>query len=86
MKKLVALMSCIVLAGCASVTPEKFIGPSGSAAYTMKCSGSGLDWDDCYKKAGEICPNGYEIIDKSSDVIGGASGISTRRHMVLECK
>ena len=32
----------------------------------MKCSGFGRNVNACFKTAGELCPNGYDIVDRSS--------------------
>ena len=79
----------VLLAAC-SVSPRQFIGPNGGTAYSMRCSGGGRSLDDCYRKAGEICPSGYAIIDRSSSVFGvpTASGtiIGTHHSLVIECR
>jgi hypothetical protein len=82
----------LVLASCASVQPQEFKGPNGKTAYSMRCSGMGRTLDDCYKKAGEICPNGYDIIDRASGTVGipvsGGRGmiIAPQHNLAIECK
>lgn len=89
MKKLAVLAFC-VLTGCASPNPQAFSGPDGGTAYTMKCSGYGRDWDDCYKEAGRLCPNGYDIVGQNSGVggvvpAGSGAVIVNKQNMAIEC-
>jgi len=76
--------------GCASVTPSQFIGPNGKTAYSMRCSGLGRTLDECYQKAGLLCPSGYNIIENSSSTVAmmnqGAMVAAPRRDMAIECK
>lgn len=58
------LLICAALAGCASVNPEAFRGPSGGQAFVMHCSGMGRSLAQCYRKAAELCPAGYKVIDQ----------------------
>ncbi len=89
MKTLVLLLA-VPLASCASITPQELRGPNGKPAYAMKCSGLGRTLEDCYKKAGEICPNGYTIVDRASSVIGvpsnGGTIMAPQNSLVIECK
>lgn len=56
MKNLIILIA-IFLSGCATST--KMILPSGVTGYSIEC---GAYSQECYKKAGELCPNGYDIV------------------------
>ena len=89
-------MQCLTLAGlllltsCASIEPQEFKGPSGKTAYSMKCSGLGRTLGACYKKAGEVCPNGYNIIDRTSGTVAipvqGGIIAAPQYHLAIECK
>lgn len=79
-----------LLAGCALVTEVK--GPSGRTNYSIKC-GSDLI-EKCYQKAAELCPSGYEMVDRMGS---GGPGMVTRvgttyfaaqgpNNMLIECK
>jgi hypothetical protein len=89
MKKIIILIVTVFISACA-VEPVRFNGPNGNAAYSMKCSGMGRSLDECYQKAGEVCPQGYTIIDRSSSPIGvpvnGSIMVSARQGMAIECK
>ena len=89
MKKLI-LIALVALAGCAQVVPVPFNGPSGKQAYSMKCSGGGRSMDVCFQKAGELCPTGYFIIERSNAIEGAAvngyASLSTRQALAVECK
>ena len=84
--------STLVLSGCLEVIPKRFIGPNGKTAYNMRCSGMGRTMDKCYQKAGEICRNGYNIIDISSssfttpNLSTGGVIVGNKKEMAIECK
>jgi hypothetical protein len=81
----------VVLAACAAIEPQQFVGPNSKTAYSMKCSGMGRTLDACYKKAGEICPGGYNIIDRATGTIGvpmqgGGTIMTPEYNLAIECK
>jgi hypothetical protein len=88
--RLSLLSISLALVSCASIEPHKFVGPNGNTAYSMRCSGMGRTLDACYKKAGEVCPGGYNIVDRSSGTVGmptsGGMMIGTRESLAVECK
>lgn len=91
MKVLIAVGITLVLAACATIEPQKFRGPSGNDAYSMRCSGMGRTLDACYQKAGELCPNGYTIIDRTSGTVavpatGGGVIAAPQHNLAIECK
>ena len=91
MKRIIlAALVGVGLTACAEVNPEHFRGPSGKDAYTMRCSGFGRTWAKCYTKAGEICPNGYNIVSQHSGTIaipyGGSIIAAPKQTLVVECK
>jgi hypothetical protein len=54
-----------------------------------------MSWNQCYEKAGDKCPNGYDIISKDGDGGNGMAGGSGRgffgasgssRAMMVACK
>lgn len=84
-----AAVAALSLSGC-SVNPQKFQGPNGNSAYSMTCSGMGRGWDDCYKKAADLCPNGYDVVGQQSgtQVVPTPNGPvgSPRQSLAVECK
>ena len=64
-----AFVVLLLLASCASIEPQEFKGPTGKTAYSMRCSGMGRTLDACYKKAGELCASGYNIINLASGTV-----------------
>lgn len=80
----------LLMASCASVNPQEFRGPNGKPAYSMKCSGLGRTLDDCYKKAGEVCNSGYNIIDRASGTVAvptrGGILAAPQHTLAIECK
>lgn len=53
--------------------------------------GLGRTLDACYKKAGEVCPNGYNIIDRASGTVavpvsGGGIIAAPEYNLAIECK
>lgn len=81
----------LVLTACASIDPVAFSGPNGKSAYSMQCSGMGRTVDMCYQKAGQLCPKGYLIIDKSNEIIGTTSSYGNvmmipKNSLTIECK
>lgn len=53
----VASTACALLA-CASPGSQPIVGPDGSAMAHVHC---GSDQGTCFRIAGELCPQGYEI-------------------------
>jgi hypothetical protein len=73
-----------LLAGCVSVNEVR--GPDGKTALAVGCERATA----CYKKAGELCPNGYDLVGNSSgSYVGGTNGSvygGTTTTLVVECK
>jgi len=91
MKKL--LLITILIGGCA--TSQQIILPSGETGFTVNCGTyEGNSWSACYKKAGEMCPTGYDILEKNESedktLIANQYSIQTldddQRTLVIQCK
>ena len=57
----------------------------------MRCSGMGRTLDACYKKAEEVCPSGYTIVDRASGTVavpigGGGFMAAPQYNLAIECK
>jgi len=62
------LSAAFCLTAC-GVTATPVSGPSGGTSYSMVCQGMGRTKEACYQKAGEICPQGYNIEDSSTGAL-----------------
>ena len=90
----VLMCSAIVL--CACVTAKPVYGPDGQQAHAISCSESiGIDWSDCFERAGQICgTRGYKIWNQASSessLISGDSdfligGTSESRTLLISCQ
>jgi len=93
MKNILSLVSILFIVSCA--TSKEIVLPSGEKGYTVNCGTyEGNSWSACYEKAGEICPSGYDILEKieSNDKQLVATGnlLQTldddKRSLVISCK
>ena len=90
-------MIAISVAGCA--TSRQVVGPNGTPAYSIRCGAAAVD--SCYEKAGEVCPNGYNVLTSQgakylgqmgSASVSGGYGSATSMPMMapntllIECK
>jgi hypothetical protein len=84
MKILLGLLVLAFLAGCVGVHEVK--GPDGKPALALKCG----DATACYKKAGELCPDGYDLVsNNNASYVGGANGTfygGSTTTILVECK
>src|SRR5690606_1931979 len=92
MKLSFPLLLFVLLAGC-STTAKPTITPDGRWGLSIDCTGQG-SLGSCYQKAGEVCPNSYEVISKDGDVgnqvaVGTKDGFSSTqvatRSMLVAC-
>lgn len=86
MKRIYLVSLVLLVAGCGA-TATKIVAPSGKAGYSLNC---GSKLDNCYEKAGELCPNGYTMINQSSGTVGvpfqGGMVIAPQHGMAIECR
>jgi hypothetical protein len=86
------LMLLLVLAGCASARQVK--GANGEIAYLVQCGNAAKS--ACTEKAADLCPNGYNLIDRDSSLydeltkVGNAGKLEikadTTTTMLIQCK
>lgn len=50
----------------------------------MDCSGPGIE--ACYRKAGEVCPGGYDIIGQSNEAISSGKFLVPQPKLAVECR
>ena len=60
----VALLTLAACSSIHSINAVPFKGPNGNQAYSMKCSGEGRTFEMCKKKATQLCPQGYEVVEE----------------------
>jgi hypothetical protein len=93
MKLIGVVIAVIGLSACA--VASRTVAPDGRQAISINCSGAALAWNQCYEKAGDMCPHGYDIISKDGDggnaMAGGGSGwfgggVSNTRTLFIACK
>lgn len=82
----VILLGCaLALGGCIGVSTIN--GPDGRPAYALDC---GMDRQACLKRAGELCPAGYAVIDDSSRTvaapISGGFFMANQEYLTVSCR
>jgi hypothetical protein len=78
-----------LLAGCAIATPIN------DGQHLIECDGSAVPWSTCFKKAANVCPNGYTLVSQNTEK-GPYSGVATnesavfagyeRKNIVVKCR
>ena len=96
MKILTTLLLAAPLFACAMAS--EMVLPDGSPGFLVSCNGAALTIGDCYKKAGNLCPQGYTILgqdeEKNQTTIGSiqpglgviTSSPSITREIYVHCK
>lgn len=88
----VLTFSAAALSGCAIA--HKTVMPDGRQGLSINCSGAAMSWNNCYEKAGDQCPRGYDIISKDGDGVAGfgagsgwaAGTAASTRTLMVACK
>jgi hypothetical protein len=84
MRLSIGIVGLALLAGCVGVHEVK--GPDGKTALALSCGQA----TNCYRKAGELCPDGYDFVDRNNaSFVGGTNGSvygGTETTLVVECK
>lgn len=80
-KRAAILCAVIGLSGCASAQRVQLSG--STAGYRVSCSGIQHRLADCYTKAAQVCPAGYDVISKdlSTTVLN-----PFQRSMLVSCR
>jgi hypothetical protein len=75
------LLAAVPLAGC--VSAQRASLPGGAQGYMVSCSGIQHTLADCYTKAAQVCPAGYDIAakDLTSTVLN-----PFQRSMLVSCR
>ena len=77
-KALILILAITPLASCATYT----ILPNNQAF--IDCSGTG-NLGDCYNKANDICPRGYEILDRVNETHTGLLSTTHTTNITIKC-
>jgi hypothetical protein len=91
MKPSLAVLLCLALAACVTARPLTL--PNGQSGQAISCPGTARSVADCYIKAGEVCPHGYDIVDASGEahpVVFATNGTLVagsivNRSMMVQC-
>jgi hypothetical protein len=70
MKRHLLLATALILSGCA--TSRQIVGPDGTPAHAIRCGAAVAD--ACLEKAGELCPNGYDVLNAQGSRYLGQMG------------
>ena len=73
---LFAAVALAVLGGCAS--SRTVHGPAGKSAHAIRCGNAFIE--ACYEKAAQLCPHGYDIVDRPMPAVGMPT------QMLVACK
>jgi hypothetical protein len=88
MHKIIPLAILVLLGACArEIRPEAVTGPNGRPGYVMSC---GSRVAACYRKAGEVCPGGYDVVGSQTGtvMVPTAHGVlgAPQTTVVVECR
>ena len=63
------LMIAALLALTACTTSRSITLADGSQGQRIECDGAMLNMADCYQKAGDVCPRGYDTMAANGEAI-----------------
>jgi hypothetical protein len=61
--KMACFAAILTIVGCATSTQIKT--PEG-VQHLIECDGTAVPWSTCYKKAAQVCPSGFETLEKNT--------------------
>lgn len=67
----IALVLCAAttLAGCSASATRTSDTSRHKATYHLDCSGTFLSMNSCIEKANNVCPQGYDVVDKNKEEV-----------------
>lgn len=85
-------VALVALAGC--ISASKTVLPDGRQGQIVSCPGLANSLADCWAKAGQICPKGYEIVGTDAEATPAAmisgnmmmAGSVMHRSIMVTCK
>jgi hypothetical protein len=99
LRKALVFGPLILLTGCVSAT--SMVMANGDYGYDISCGGLIHGMADCLKKAGEVCPDGYQMLGSNeaaipytmtnpyyNPVAGGVqqvNGTKIERDLLIQC-
>jgi hypothetical protein len=84
--KLFATFIALGLTACTALSNPKGAAQSvkmidlKNQTYKVTCNGAVEDWANCYDRAKQTCPHGYDLKERNQDPVGG------KRELVFQCK
>ena len=94
MRKLMIGLACAGLSGLCACTTARPIGlANGTKGQLIGCSGVQHSMNDCFIKAGEICPAGYDVVSGGEGygsnskfaALGGNNVGAIDRSLIVHC-
>lgn len=84
--KLFAVLIPFTLTACTALSnpqgaaqPVKMIDLK-TQTYKATCNGAVEDWANCYDRAKQTCPSGYDLKERNQTPVGG------KRELLFQCK
>ena len=81
----IALIFTLFLASIMTIvgraTNSKLILPDGGVGYSIECDGWAVPMNACFEKAGDKCPNDYDIQSESHP-----NGAAVQKGLLIKCK
>lgn len=79
---LTLLLLAPMVTACTTARPMAL--PGGGQGYMVGCNGIQHTMADCYAKAAEICPTGYDIVSATAESVPVINPYA--RTMMVRCK
>src|SRR5262245_42339708 len=93
----IILLAPLLLTACAVAKPTNL--PDGRQGLSISCDGQGVGMNVCWEKAGELCPRGYDIVNKEHEStptgsttwgrytgLVGNYGATSNKSIMIACK
>jgi len=83
--KLFAAFIALCLTACTALSNPQDAAQSvkmidlKTQTYKVTCNGAVEDWPNCYDRAKQTCPNGYNLKERNQSPVGG------KRELVFQC-
>lgn len=81
MRRVILLAALLLPASCNTTSARQFTAPDGRPAHLVQCDTVALSMADCYAKATELCPSGYDLLNRTEQ-----AGNRVIRNIEIACK